>query len=63
MSRTELLFLLLCFPVSWSFGWMMRRSFEKVRWVVHLEQVAAQAQELKKVTAQLEALMKEIEKR
>lgn len=62
MSRTELLFLLLCFPVSWSFGWTMARYWMRLRWVVHLEQVAAQARELKRVTAQLEALMKETEK-
>lgn len=63
MSLTELVFLLLCFPVSWSFGWVMRRRFEKLELMVQMEQMLAQTKELKKVTSQLEALMTEIEKR
>lgn len=62
MSLIEVLFLLVCFPVSWSFGWVMARQWAKVRWVIELEQVMAQTKELKMVTARLEALMKAIEK-
>lgn len=62
MSLTELVFLLLCFPVSWSFGWVMRRRLTKLELMIQLEQVLAQTKELKRMTAHLEALMKEIEK-
>lgn len=62
MSLVELMFLLLCFPVSWGFGWVMARRWAQVRWTLELDQVTVQMKELRKGMAHLENLMKEIEK-
>lgn len=61
MSLVELVLLLLCFPVSWGFGWAMAMRWSKIRWMIELEQVMAQTKELKKTMSLLENLMEKME--
>lgn len=55
MSQFDWMMFLLCFPVSWAFGWTMALRWTKLKYLVTLEALSAQVTELKEIVQLLKA--------